>query len=55
MTNGITPRRWLKFCNPGLSQLITDKIGGEWPAKLELLEGIAKYATDENFKKNSWQ
>ncbi len=50
VTNGITPRRWLKFCNPGLSKLITEKIGDEWPAKLELLEGISKYATDEKFQ-----
>ena len=51
VTNGITPRRWLKFCNPGLSNLITGKIGSEWPAKLEQLEGIAKYATDAKFQK----
>ncbi|ORT48732.1 maltodextrin phosphorylase [Vibrio sp. qd031] len=51
VTNGITPRRWLKFCNPGLSNLITDKIGDEWPAKLEQLEGIAQYATDAKFQK----
>ncbi len=51
VTNGITPRRWLKFCNPGLSKLITEKVGPEWPAKLEQLEGIAKYATDEKFQK----
>ncbi|EII2404758.1 TPA: glycogen/starch/alpha-glucan phosphorylase [Vibrio parahaemolyticus] len=51
VTNGITPRRWLKFCNPGLSQLITEKVGPEWPAKLEQLEGIAKYATDATFQK----
>ena len=51
VTNGITPRRWLKFCNPGLSTLITGKIGTEWPAKLEQLEGIAKFATDAKFQK----
>lgn len=51
VTNGITPRRWLKFCNPGLSKLITGKIGTEWPAKLEQLEGIAKFATDAKFQK----
>ena len=51
VTNGITPRRWLKFCNPGLSKLNTEKVGPEWPAKLEQLEGIAKYATDAKFQK----
>lgn len=51
VTNGITPRRWLKFCNPDLSQLITSKVGTEWPAKLEQLEQIAKYADDAKFQK----
>ncbi|MGR5091704.1 glycogen/starch/alpha-glucan phosphorylase [Vibrio maritimus] len=52
VTNGVTPRRWLKFCNPGLSALVTDKIGSEWPAKLEQLEGIAKFADDAKFQKD---
>ncbi|WCE32255.1 glycogen/starch/alpha-glucan phosphorylase [Vibrio sp. SCSIO 43137] len=50
VTNGVTPRRWLKFCNPGLSQLITDKIGDKWPADLDKLTDIAKYADDEKFQ-----
>ena len=29
-TNGVTPRRWLLLCNPGLSELITDAIGDGW-------------------------
>jgi starch phosphorylase len=28
-TNGVTPRRWLAFCNPGLSKLITDTLGSD--------------------------
>ncbi|PNU06871.1 glycogen/starch/alpha-glucan phosphorylase [Novosphingobium guangzhouense] len=26
-TNGVTPRRWLQQCNPGLTKVITDAIG----------------------------
>jgi starch phosphorylase len=35
-TNGITPRRWLLSCNPGLASLIAERIGTEWPAFREL-------------------
>ncbi|MGD8112784.1 glycogen/starch/alpha-glucan phosphorylase [Vibrio sp. TRT 17S01] len=52
VTNGITPRRWLKFCNPGLSALISEKIGDEWPADLDQLESIAQYAEDAAFQKS---
>lgn len=51
VTNGITPRRWLKFCNPGLSALISEKIGHEWPAKLDQLTKVAQYAEDAAFQK----
>jgi len=51
VTNGVTPRRWLKFCNPGLSSLISDNIGLEWPADLDQLTQIAKYADDKAFQK----
>jgi starch phosphorylase len=52
VTNGVTPRRWLKFCNPGLSELITDKIGDTWPADLDQLTKIAKFAEDKTFQKD---
>jgi starch phosphorylase len=29
-TNGVTPRRWLLHANPGLSDLITSRIGAGW-------------------------
>ena len=48
-TNGITPRRWLLLCNPGLSDVIAEKIGEEWITNLKELEGLKKYATDETF------
>ena len=51
MTNGITPRRWLKACNPALSQLIDGKIGQDWPLNLDKLKGLAEFAEDAKFQK----
>ncbi len=51
MTNGITPRRWLLACNPGLSELITEKVGDDWPKHLDKLQDIAKLADDAKFQK----
>lgn len=51
-TNGITPRRWLLLCNPGLADLIAEKIGDEWPVHLEQLVAIKKWAKDPNFQRN---
>ena len=51
MTNGITPRRWLLACNPGLAELISEKVGHDWPKHLHKLEGIAKFADDPKFQK----
>jgi starch phosphorylase len=50
-TNGITPRRWLMLCNPGLSDIISDKIGEEWPVHLEQLTKLKKFAKDPNFQR----
>lgn len=51
-TNGITPRRWLLLCNPGLSDLICEKIGNEWPVHLDQLVALKKWAKDANFQRN---
>ncbi|MBN2440933.1 MAG: glycogen/starch/alpha-glucan phosphorylase, partial [Spirochaetales bacterium] len=53
-TNGITQRRWLKLCNPGLSQLITQKIGNKWITDLYDLKKIVPFAEDPEFRE-SWQ
>ena len=50
-TNGITPRRWLKQCNPGLSSLISSKIGDDWVTNLDELKKIDKLASNKAFQK----
>ena len=52
-TNGVTPRRWLAWCNPGLSRLITDAIGDGWVTDLQQIRRIAEFADDPGFR-NSW-
>jgi glycogen phosphorylase len=48
-TNGVTPRRWLKMCNPALSTLITDSIGDGWEADLDRLKRLEKHVDDKGF------
>ncbi len=50
-TNGITQRRWLKLCNPGLSNLITSRIGEGWVTDLYELKKLIAYADDRDFQK----
>ena len=45
-TNGITPRRWLKLANPGLSALVTRTIGPGWEADLDRLKGLEAHIGD---------
>ena len=49
-TNGITPRRWLLACNEGLSGLINEKIGEDWPYELDKLKDLEKFADDKEFQ-----
>lgn len=49
-TNGITQRRWLELCNPGLSDLITSVIGNGWIVDLYKLKKLIPYAEDIKFK-----
>lgn len=48
-TNGVTPRRWLWQCNPGLSKAISERIGDGWVTQLEQLEQLDNYADDADF------
>jgi len=49
-TNGVTPRRWLGFCNPALSTLITEKIGDGWMTELSSLSALRPYADNAGFR-----
>lgn len=51
MTNGVTPRRWLYCCNPGLSKLISETIGNDddWITDMRMVEEIIASARDKRF------
>ncbi len=50
-TNGVTPRRWLAWCNPELSGLITETLGGDaWVTDLQLLSQLVPSADDAAFR-----
>ncbi|MFH0758442.1 MAG: glycogen/starch/alpha-glucan phosphorylase [Bacteroidota bacterium] len=49
VTNGVTPRRFVVLSNPGLSKLITDSIGDQWPGKLDELRKLEVLAGDASF------
>jgi len=48
-TNGITPRRWLQQCNPGLTGLIREAIGGAFLDDAEKLSALSPMAEDAAF------
>jgi starch phosphorylase len=49
-TNGITPRRWLRLCNPSLSELISEAIGESWLRDLDQLRLLEPLAEDPGFR-----
>ena len=54
VTNGVTLRRWVVLSNPGLTSLISGKIGDSWLTQTEELRGLEKSAANRTFQK-SWQ
>ncbi|MEW5943642.1 MAG: glycogen/starch/alpha-glucan phosphorylase [Pseudomonadota bacterium] len=50
ITNGVTPRRWLNQANPGLSALISSRIGAGWVTDLGQLGKLAAFADDPAFR-----
>ncbi|WP_342354757.1 glycogen/starch/alpha-glucan phosphorylase [Sphingomonas sp. CFBP 13714] len=53
-TNGITPRRWLQQCNPGLTTLIRDAIGDGFLDDAERLIDLDVFADDPAFRERFW-
>ena len=65
-TNGVTPRRWMAWANPALSNLITDTLGSEgkgwvsnlvghapsegWLIDMSKLKGLVPFAEDAAFR-----
>ncbi len=50
VTNGVTPRRFVRLANPGLSGLITEAIGDGWVTDLERLRELEPLADDAEFR-----
>jgi glycogen phosphorylase len=49
-TNGITPRRWLMQCNPGLTGLLRETIGDHFLDDIDAIAAAADHATDPAFQ-----
>ena len=49
-TNGITPRRWLMQCNPGLTALAREAIGDGFMDEVTLLRDLDPLAEDASFR-----
>ncbi|NSX93328.1 glycogen/starch/alpha-glucan phosphorylase [Agrobacterium tumefaciens] len=49
-TNGITPRRWLMQCNPGLTGLLRETIGDDFLDDAEKLTALDRFADDAGFR-----
>ncbi|MGZ5091000.1 MAG: glycogen/starch/alpha-glucan phosphorylase [Burkholderiales bacterium] len=54
VTNGVTPRRFLMLANPGLTELVTRRIGDGWIRNHTGFKALAPLAHDAGFREE-WQ
>ncbi len=45
-TNGVTPRRWIRCCNPALAKLLDSELGPGWTTNLAELERLDSIKTN---------
>jgi glycogen phosphorylase len=50
VTNGVNPRRFVAVANPGLTRLITSRIGDGWLRDLRELRKLEPFANEEDFR-----
>ena len=48
-TNGVSPRRWIAACNPGLADFITEAIGRRWVGDLSRIWELETFENDPGF------
>lgn len=51
VTNGVTPRRWIRCCNPSLGELLDSEIGPGWTVNLDQLKMLEYVKADPQFLK----
>jgi starch phosphorylase len=49
-TNGVTPRRWIQYANPALTELIDSTIGVAWKTDLERLSELDEHVSKKAFR-----
>jgi len=50
VTNGVTPRRFLRLANPTLASLLDETVGAAWITDLARLEALEPHADDPAFR-----
>jgi len=50
-TNGVTPRRWLRLCNPAPGWYDSEAIGDGWITDLSQLAKLKPLADDKGFSR----
>ena len=49
-TNGITPRRWVGLCNPELTKMVSEKVGGDFVKDLDLVANLKYHINDDTVR-----